>query len=223
MAEKKKKEKSWYWLVSPQMFGKARIVETPASSPENLYGRTVEVSMQELSGDFSKAHIKLIFKVNEVSGLEAYTDFIGHTTTTDYVKRIARRHRAKIDGVFDVTTKDGKRIRVKPSAYALKRLQTSQKSAIRKIMKEVIETMAKTNNFDDFVKLMLDGEMSKQIYKLSKVIYPIKRVEIHKSEVLEQLEVKAKKEEISEATEAVEEAEKVQEVEKAIEEAEEVE
>ncbi|MBC7128828.1 MAG: 30S ribosomal protein S3ae [Thermoplasmatales archaeon] len=194
MAEKKKKDKTWYWIVSPQMFGKARIVETPADKPENLYGRTVEVSMQELSGDFSKAHIKLIFKIKEVSGLEAYTDFVGHTTTTDYVKRIARRHRAKIDGVFDVTTKDGKRIRVKPSAYSLKRLQTSQKSAIRKIMKDVVETMAKTNTMDDFVKFMLDGEIAKQIYKLSKIVYPIKRVEIHKSELLEQLEVKLKEE-----------------------------
>ncbi|MEM1514166.1 MAG: 30S ribosomal protein S3ae [Candidatus Thermoplasmatota archaeon] len=207
MAEKKKKDKTWYWLVSPQMFGKARIVETLADTPENLYGRTVEVSMQELSGDFSRAHMKLIFKVKEVSGLEAYTDFVGHTTTTDYVKRIARRHRAKIDGVFDVTTKDGKRIRVKPSAYALKRLQTSQKSAIRKIMKDVIETMAKTNTFDDFVKLMLDGEMAKQIYKLSKIVYPIKRVEIHKSELLEQIEVKIKEEEKAEEKEQEEKIE----------------
>ncbi|MBC7080778.1 MAG: 30S ribosomal protein S3ae [Thermoplasmatales archaeon] len=210
MAEKKKKDKTWYWLISPQMFGKARIVETPSDSPENLYGRTVEVSMQELTGDFSRAHLKLIFKVKEVSGLEAYTDFIGHTTTTDYVKRISRRHRAKIDGVFDVTTKDGKRIRVKPSAYALKRLQTSQKSAIRKIMKEIIETMAKTNTFDDFIKLMLEGEMSKQIYKLSKIIYPIKRVEIHKSELLEGIEVEAKGEEEETEEKKEEELEKTE-------------
>ncbi len=205
MAEKKKKDKTWYWLVSPQIFGKARIVETPSDNAENLYGRTLEVSMHELNGDFSRAHIKLIFRIKEVSGLEAYTDFIGHTTTTDYMKRIARRHRAKIDGVFDVVTKDGKRVRVKPSAYALKRLQTSQKTAIRKIMKEVIETIAKTNTFDDFVKLMIDGEMSKQIYKLSKIIYPVKRVEIHKSELLEEIEVKAKGEEEEKEEEVKEE------------------
>jgi len=196
--KKKKKAKEWYALIAPQMFGKAKLAETPADDPEKLLGRTVEVSLQELTGDFSKAHLKLLFKVVDVKGLEAHTAFIGHSTTTDYVKRISRRHKAKIDGVFDVITKDGKRIRVKPSAYTTKRIQTSQKRAIRSIMKEVTETVAKTNNFDEFVKLMLDGEIGKQTYRLSKIIYPVKRVEVHKSELLEIPKVEAKREEIEE-------------------------
>lgn len=207
---KKKKTKNWYALMAPSMFGKAKIAETPADDPDKVLGRTVEVSLQELTGDFAKAHIKLIFKVIDVRGLEAHTAFIGHETTTDYVKRMARRHKSKIDGVFDVTTKDGKRIRVKPSAYTNKRIQTSQKRAIRAVMKQVIETLAKNNTLDDFVKLMLDGEIGKQTYKLSKTIYPVKRVEVHKSELLEVPKVEVKKEE--------EEEEELKEIEEAEEE-----
>jgi len=177
------------------MFGKVKIAETPADDPEKVMGRTVEVSLQELTGDFAKAHIKLIFNVVDDTGLEAHTAFIGHTTTTDYVKRMARRHKSKIDGVFDVTTKDGKRIRVKPSAYTSKRIQTSQKRAIRAVMKQVIETLAQNNTLDEFVKAMLDGEIGRQTYKLSKTIYPLKRVEVHKSELLEVPKVEVKKEE----------------------------
>ena len=196
MAERKKrKQKIWYSLIAPSMFGKVKIAETPADDPEKVMGRTVEVSLQELTGDFAKAHIKLIFKVIDVKGLEAHTAFIGHTTTTDYVKRMARRHKSKIDGVFDVTTKDGKRIRVKPSAYTSKRIQTSQKRAIRAVMKQVIETLAQNNTLDEFVKAMLDGEIGRQTYKLSKTIYPLKRVEVHKSELLEVPKVEVKKEE----------------------------
>ncbi|HHF56353.1 MAG TPA: 30S ribosomal protein S3ae, partial [Thermoplasmatales archaeon] len=196
MAERKKrKQKIWYSLIAPSMFGKVKIAETPADDPEKVMGRTVEVSLQELTGDFAKAHIKLIFKVVDVKGLEAHTAFIGHTTTTDYVKRMARRHKSKIDGVFDVTTKDGKRIRVKPSAYTSKRIQTSQKRAIRAVMKQVIETLAQNNTLDEFVKAMLDGEIGRQTYKLSKTIYPLKRVEVHKSELLEVPKVEVKKEE----------------------------
>ncbi len=216
---KKKKTKNWYALIAPSMFGKAKIAETPADDPEKVLGRTVEVSLQELTGDFAKAHIKLIFKVVDVKGLEAHTAFIGHETTTDYVKRMARRHKSKIDGVFDVTTRDGKRIRVKPSAYTNKRIQTSQKRAIRAVMKQVIETLAKNNTLDDFVKLMLDGEIGKQTYKLSKTIYPVKRVEVHKSELLEVPKVEVKKEE--EAEEELREAEEAEErVEETGEEAE---
>ncbi len=202
---KKKKHKIWYSLITPSMFGKKKIAETPADDPNKVLGRTVEVSLQELTGDFAKAHIKLIFKVVEVKGMEAHTVFVGHTTTTDYMKRMARRHKSKIDGIFDVTTKDGKRIRVKPSAYTSKRIQTSQKKAIRAVMKQVIETMARNNILDDFVKYMLDGEIGKQTYKLSKSIYPVKRVEVHKSELLEIPKVEVKKEIEEEIKEEVEE------------------
>ena len=221
---KKKKQKIWYSLIAPSMFGKKKIGETPADDPEKVLGRTVEVSLQELTGDFAKAHLKVILKVVDIKGLEAHTVFIGHSTTTDYVKRMARRHKSKIDGVFDVTTKDGKRIRVKPSAYTAKRIQTSQKRAIRAVMKQVIETMAQNNTLEDFVKFMLDGEIGKQTYKLAKPIYPVKRVEVHKSELLEvpKVEVKKEEEEIEETEkEMEEEAEEEVAEEEEIEEAEE--
>jgi len=213
MAERKKKKtvKNWYSLLAPSMFGKAKIAETPADDPEKVIGRVVEVSMQELTGDFAKAHIKLLFKVVDVSGLEARTAFVGHTNTTDYIKRMARRHKSKIDGVFDVTTKDGMRIRVKPSAYTGKRIQTSQKRAIRAVMKEVVETLARNNTLDEFVKYMLDGEIGKQTYKLSKTIYPVKRVEVHKSELLDVPKVEAKKEEEELPPEETEEMEEMPE------------
>jgi len=206
---KKKKQKIWYSLIAPSMFGKKKIGETPADDPEKVLGRTVEVSLQELTGDFAKAHLKVILKVVDIKGLEAHTVFIGHSTTTDYVKRMARRHKSKIDGVFDVTTKDGKRIRVKPSAYTAKRIQTSQKRAIRAVMKQVIETMAQNNTLEDFVKFMLDGEIGKQTYKLAKPIYPVKRVEVHKSELLEVPKVEVKKEE--ELEEEIEEEKEIEE------------
>ena len=209
MADRRKKKvtKEWYSLIAPAMFGKVKLAETPADDPAKVLGRTVEISLQELTNDIAKAHVKLKFKVVDVSGLEAHTAFIGHSTTSDYVKRMARKHKSKIDGVFDVQTKDGKRIRVKPSAYAAKRLQTSQKRAIRAIMKDVITTLAQNNTFDEFVKHILNGEIGKQTYKLAKPIYPVKRVEIHKSELLEipKVEVKKEAEEEEEITEEAEE------------------
>ncbi len=211
MADRRKKKvtKEWYSVIAPSMFGKVKLAETPADDPAKVLGRTVEVSLQELTNDIAKAHIKLKFKVVDVSGLEAHAAFIGHSTTSDYVKRMARKHKSKIDGVFDVQTKDGKRIRVKPSAYTAKRLQSSQKRAIRAIMKDVITTLAQNNTFDEFVKHMLNGEIGKQTYKLAKPIYPVKRVEIHKSELLEipKVEVKKEEEEAEEIEEKTEETE----------------
>ena len=222
MADRRKKKvaKEWYSIIAPQIFGKVKLAETPADDPAKVMGRTVEVSLQQLTNDIAKAHIKLKFKIIEVKGLEAHTAFIGHSTTTDYVKRMARKHKSKIDGIFDVKTKDGLRIRVKPSAYTGKRLQSSQKRAIRAIMKDVITTLASNNTFDDFVKFMLDGEIGKQTYKLAKPIYPVKRVEIHKSELLEIPKVEVKKEEEEEKEEEMEEIGEKEEEEEEKEESE---
>jgi len=172
-------------VLATHMFGKAKIAETTADNPEKLINRNVEVSMQELTNDFSKSHIKLKFKIVKVTGMEAHTVYAGHSLTTDYVKRMSRKHKSKVDGVFKVVTQDGVPLRIKPSAMAGKRIQSSQKRAIRAIVKQEVEKAAQTHDFDEFIKFMLDGDLGKEAYHQSKTIYPIKRVEIYKSETLE--------------------------------------
>ena len=189
--KRKRKEKQWYSVLAPHMFGRAKIADTPSDDPEKLIGRNVEVSLQELTNDFAKSHIKLKFKIVNSKGLEANTIFIGHSLTSDYVKRMSRKHKSKVDGVFDVKTRDGILVRLKPSALAGKRIQTSQKRAIRQILKETMEREASTHDFEQFIKLMLDGDLGKEAYRLSKKIYPIKRVEVYKSEILEIPKVEA--------------------------------
>ncbi|NIA09908.1 MAG: 30S ribosomal protein S3ae [Nitrospiraceae bacterium] len=213
--KRKRKEKEWYSVLAPHMFGKAKIAETLADDPEKLIGRNVEISFQELTNDFAKSQIKLKFKIVNTSGLEANTVFVGHSLTSDYIKRMSRKHKSKVDGVFDARTKDGIRVRVKPSALAGKRIQASQKRAIRAILKETIEKEAKSRNFEAFIKLMLDGELGKEAYRLSKKIYPIKRVEIYKSEILEIPKVEAivfEEEEVEPAESAEEQPEVKEEV-----------
>jgi len=195
---KKKVTKDWYNVLATHMFGKAKIAETLSDEPDKLMGRIVEVSMQDLTNDFSKSHIKLLFKIVRVTGREAHTVFVGHSLTTDYVKRMSRKHKSKAGGVFDVITRDGVPVRVKPAALAGKRIQSSQKRAIRQIIKEEVEKAAHTHDFDEFIKFILDGELGKEAYKRSKAIYPIKRVEVYKSEVMELPKIKA----VTEAREA---------------------
>jgi len=213
---RKKKAKEWYTVLAPQMFGKAKVAETIADEPEKTIGRNIEVSLQDLTNDFSKSHIKLTFKIVETKGHESHTIFMGHSLTADYVKRMSRRHRAKVDAVFKVETKDGVRMRLKPSALAGKRLQSSQKRAIRSIIIEAMQKEASSHRFTSFVKLMLDGELGKLAYKDSKAIYPVKRVEVYKSEIMEANKVKAVAE--AEAERAAAEAEAAAEEEEAADE-----
>ena len=78
-------------------FEDKEIGETPAKDPELLIGSGVEVTMRELTGDFSKQYIKLKFEIDNVAGTVANTKFTGHKTTTDYVRSMIRKGTSRID------------------------------------------------------------------------------------------------------------------------------
>ena len=177
------KAKNWYQIQAPSLFDNAPISETLSDKPDSLIGRVTQISMQDLTNDFRKSHIKLFFKINKVEESTASTYFKGHTLTSDYLRRMIRRRKSRVDGVYDVETKDGAYLRVKPFAITEKRIQNSQKKLIRSVMKETIVNNGKTKTLNELLKEILEGRTGSEIYKNCKKFYPVKRVEIHKTEI----------------------------------------
>ena len=216
------KSKNWYNILAPPSFDNVTVADTLADDPENLINRVTGVSLQDLTNDFRKSHITLYFKINRVEETNAYTQFAGHTLTTDYLRRMIRRRRSKIEGVYDVTTRDGAVIRVKPFATTDKRIQNSQRKVVRESMKKIMNDHAKTNTLSEFVKNILDGKVGSDIYKNCKKLYPVKRIEIYKTEVISSPlvkieEKKLKKEEKEEIKEQEKKEKKPKKKEKKVE------
>jgi len=211
------KSKSWYRIVAPEIFEGSVIGETVATDPESLLGRVTEISLQDLAGDFSRTHIKAKFKINGIRGGECKTRFIGHEMTTDYIRRLTRRRRSKIEAVFTVRTKEGFKIKVKPLSITNKRINSSIKRSVRKKQREVVKEMANDSRLGEFAEKILFGELAKKIANECKTVYPLKQVEIWKSEVVsvpeqEELDVKIiTEEEMEEEEEEEEEAEEIEE------------
>ena len=178
------KAKEWYKIHAPRMFNEAEIGETPSADPEYVIGRTVEVTVQDLTGDFSKMHIKLRFKVSSVDGHDAKTEFIGHDLTSDYVRRLTRRKKTKTDHVVDIVTKDGFSYRIKTMAIADKRIQSSQEDAMRRVIGETLVAMGQEQTLSQMVKAIVSGDLAKDLARACRIIIPIKRIEIRKSEVM---------------------------------------
>ncbi len=178
------KAKGWFNLLAPEMFNRQVIGETPAEEPTKVMGRITEVTVQDLTGDFSKMHIKLQFRVHDVRGLEAHTVFIGHDMTSDYIRRLTRRKRTRTDAVIPVTTKDGWSLRLKPMAITDRRIQGSKQRAIREIMGKVATAAAAKSTVGELVKGIITGDLAKEIAAACKPVHPISRVEIRKSEVM---------------------------------------
>ncbi len=177
------KAKSWYNLVAPDMFGKTNIGETVADEPEKLIGRIVEITLGELTNDLSKQNTKLILKIDRVGGDSAYTKYMGHQLTQDYLRSLVKRQTSAVETNISVTTKDGYTLRVKPSCFTIKRARANQVKAIRHVMNNVIAAKAKELDMQQFVQDVVTGKLSASIYHDVKPIYPLRRVEVRKTEI----------------------------------------
>lgn len=176
--------KNWYQVLAPAEFNRVNIGETLADAPEKMIGRVIEATLGDITGDWTKQNTKMIFRIDEIGGNNAYTSFIGHEMTKDYMRSLVKRRTSKIDANLVVTTKDGYKVRVKPLVFTVKRARTSQIESIRKIMVDVTVARSKELNYTDYVSEVVTGKIASEIYKATKNIYPLRRVEVGKSELV---------------------------------------
>ena len=178
------KSKQWYNIVTPDMMGQQEIGETISNDPELLLGRVIEVTLGDLTNDMSKYNVKLALKVDQVGGDSAYTKFIGHELTRDYLRSLIKRQTSMITANMDVMTNDGYKVRIKPTCFTVKRARSSQIKAIRQYMTSIVQRRARESDFNTFVQDAVLGKLSAQIYRDVKTLYPLRRVEILKTHVL---------------------------------------
>ena len=176
--------KNWYQILAPAEFNRANIGETLADDPAKMIGRVIEATLGDITGDWTKQNTKMIFRIEEVGGNSAYTSFQGHELTKDYMRSLVKRRTSKIDANLVVTTKDGYKVRVKPVVLTVKRARTSQIESIRKIMLDVTNSRGKELGFTEFINDIVTGKVASEIYKATKNIYPLRRVEVGKSELV---------------------------------------
>jgi small subunit ribosomal protein S3Ae len=181
------RSKHWFKVRAPGLFQHAELGETMASEPEQVIGRQLEATLQELSGgsDIGKAHIKLRFRIDRTSGENiAETTFVGHELTSDYVRRLARRKRSKIDATVPVTTKDGVQMLLKPVAVGEQRLQSHLQTELRHTLVKLLVDEAAQRTAPEFVREMLQGDLAKVLAQGLRTLYPLKKIEIRSSVVL---------------------------------------
>jgi small subunit ribosomal protein S3Ae len=176
--------KNWYQILAPAEFNRANIGETLADDPAKLMGRIIEATLGDITGDWTKQNTKMIFRIDEIGGNNAYTSFMGHELTKDYMRSLVKRRTSKIDANLVVTTKDGFKVRVKPVVLTVKRARTSQIESIRKIMIDVVNGRGKEMGCNEFINDIVTGKVASEIYKATKNIYPLRRVEVGKSELV---------------------------------------
>ncbi|MEM1589058.1 MAG: 30S ribosomal protein S3ae [Candidatus Bathyarchaeia archaeon] len=178
------RSKVWYTVVAPPYFGNVELGVIPSDAPEKLIGRVIEVTLYDITGDFSHQYLKIYLQIIRVEGKTAHTTFKGHEYSRDYLRSLVRRRTTKVDGIFNVTTKDGYKLRVAVCAFTLSRIKTSQENAIRNIMAKIVEEKSKALTLDQFAQEMVLGKIASDVYNEAKKIVPLRHVGVRKSKLL---------------------------------------
>jgi small subunit ribosomal protein S3Ae len=194
---KQKQQKRWYTVLAPEQFGREELGATPADEPEQLYDRTIETTLGDLKNDASENNTKLKFRINDVGSDTAYTEFVKHELTRDYVRSLVRRGSSKVEAFITVLTTDDYRVQIQPVALTTKDADESQEKAIRRTMIDMVEETAVDHSFEDLIDTVVEGRLSSAIYNEAKTIYPLRRVEIQKARLQAHPEEVAAEEETS--------------------------
>jgi small subunit ribosomal protein S3Ae len=173
--------------MAPPYFGNVELGSIPADEPGKLIGRVIDSTLYDITNDFAHQYLKVYFQITEVDGKNAKTIFNGHEYARDYLRSLVRRRTTKVDGIVDVTTKDGYKLRVAVSAFTLSRIKTSQEKDIRAIIEKIVKEKANALTLDQFAQEMVLGKIASDIYNEAKKIAPLRHVGVRKSKLLKQM------------------------------------
>lgn len=178
------RRKNWYEVYVPNYFGGTKLADTPAEESEKVIGRVLETTLSQITGDFSQDYLKLYFQTTQVEGDRVDTIFKGHEYLRDYLRSLVRRRSTKVDGIFNITTKDGYKLRITIVALTQRRIKTSQERNIRNIMSEIVKTKAQSLTFEQLVHEMVLGKLASDIYNEARKVAALRHVGVRKSKLI---------------------------------------
>ena len=188
--KKMAKGKIWFKILAPAIFNKTEIGETVAIEPESLKNRVVGTQYSILTGDVTKGQTKVKLRITNVEGDHANTEIIGYEMSKSAPQRFIRRRASKMDEVVDMKIKD-KFVRLKAVAITIKKANSSQRTAIRKVIKAEVLRNLREFSFEQLIIELASGKPQKMIQKRIKLIYPVKFFEIRKLEILPEKKIRA--------------------------------
>ena len=181
------KAKRWYSIRAPRNPWSFKVIgETLAEEEALLIGRPYEIMQNELDGDFTKMHVKLKFRISDVVGNDAITEFIGHDVMKDFVRRQIRRDRGKIDDTIDVVTDDGFFVRIKPFIVTRSSVKASQKSETRSVARDVVLKFCAQSTWINVQKALMDGSLEESVSAAISKIQPVRAVFFRRSQLIQE-------------------------------------
>ncbi len=179
------KAKSWYKLMAPKFLSEKEIGQVPALDDEHIINRIIIVPLKDITGDIGHMYYAVKLRVFEVKGKTAYTKFIGHQVSREYLRTLVRRRRDVINLVFSVKAADTSELRVKVVVVTNNLCSDSLKTDMRHLVINTLTARAKATELGDIVHDIVYGKIAMEVTGVLRKRASIRRVEISKTTLKE--------------------------------------
>ena len=186
-------KKVWVDIYAPvEIFNENKIGETPVykDNVENVIGRTVDLNLAFVLNNFKYQNYKVIFQINKISGLKAYTEVKEIMLYSSYIRRITRKGTSKIEDSFIAKTSDRYEVRIKPLVITRFKAHRSQKTEIRKTYRKYLEEKASSLKYYELIEKVINYDLQNEIKPTLNKIFPVSNVEIRRITKISQVNQK---------------------------------
>jgi len=183
-------KKVWVDIYAPvEIFNENKIGETPVNKDniENVLERSIDINLAFILNNFKYQNYKVIFQINEISGLKAHTKVTDVMLYQSYTRRITKKGTSKIEDSFIVKTSDGHMVRIKPLVITRFKAHRSQRAEIRKTYRKYLEEKVSSLKYYELIEKVINYDLQNEIKPTLNKIFPVSNVEIKRITIIDQV------------------------------------
>ena len=177
------KKKEWYLIVAPPVLNEAPLGESLVAEPQSLIGRTIRINLMTITNDIKKQNINVQFKIDAIKERHAHTSIIGYEILPSSIRRLVRRGKSRVDDVVKITTKDGKKMRVKIFILTQSTINAALATSLRAVARQHLSSTISKMSYDMFCSNLIGHKLQNELWDRLKKIYPLRSCEIRKVEL----------------------------------------
>ncbi|HMG38467.1 MAG TPA: 40S ribosomal protein S3a/S1 [Nitrososphaeraceae archaeon] len=184
------RDKQWLILDSPSSFGDFgghHINYLPITDANMAVGRVVENTLYDIKKQDQADHkTKVFVAIEKVSDGVATTFFKGHEYGKEFLRSLVRRGSSMITHIHNYNTNDGHEFRVEVVTFTQRRINSSKKHEIRRVVHQLLSEKIPQWDLNNFIQQVTDdnSEFHRELLEKGRKIASLRHIGVKKTKLL---------------------------------------